>query len=238
MPRSSHTEHHRREVSRVEGFSDAVFAFAITLLVVSLEVPRSFNELMHTMRGFPAFAVCFALLFQVWWRHYKFFRAYDLEDSYVIVLTGCLLFVVMFYVYPLKFLWSLPFAGLEGRRITDEVIRVDQLPMLFLIYGAGVTAVFGILALLYAHAYRQREALELTPLEILATRMQIYSNVGVAGVGVLSIVIAVVCGKVAPNLVGIAGYAYGAIGLVEWRVGELHGRRRAALISTADTSRA
>ena len=126
MPRTSHTEHGRREVSRVEGFSDAVFAFAITLLVVSLEVPRSFNELMHTMRGFPAFAVCFALLFQVWWRHYKFFRAYDLEDSYVIVLTGCLLFVVMFYVYPLKFLWSLPFAGLEGRRITDEVIRVDQ----------------------------------------------------------------------------------------------------------------
>lgn len=236
MPKTSRVEHYRREVSRVEGFSDAVFAFAITLLVVSLEVPRTFHELIQAMRGFPAFAVCFALLFQVWWRHYRFFRAYDLEDSYVISLTGCLLFVVMFYVYPLKFLWSLPFAGVEGRRITDEVIRVDQVPMLFLIYGAGVAAIFGILALLYAHAYRMREALSLTPLETLATRMQIYSNVGIAGVGILSIAVALVCGKLAPNLVGIAGYVYSAIGLVEWRVGDYHGRMRARLVSTADTS--
>ena len=33
--------HH--EVTRLEGFSDAVFGFALTLLVVSLEVPNSFE---------------------------------------------------------------------------------------------------------------------------------------------------------------------------------------------------
>jgi uncharacterized membrane protein len=229
MPKTSRAEHYRREVSRVEGFSDAVFAFSITLLVVSLEVPRTFHELMQAMRGFPAFAVCFALLFQVWWRHYKFFRSYDLEDTPVIALTGVLLFVVMFYVYPLKFLWSLPFASLEGRTITDEVIRVSQVPGLFLIYGAGVVAVFGILALLYAHAYRKREMLELTPIEILSTRVQIYSNVGIAGIGILSMVIALICWKMAPNLTGIAGYIYTGIGLVEWRVGEYQSRMRAKL---------
>src|SRR6267143_1298112 len=35
------------EISRIEGLSDAVFAFAVTLLVVSLEVPKTFNDLVQ-----------------------------------------------------------------------------------------------------------------------------------------------------------------------------------------------
>src|SRR2546421_11258474 len=111
----------RREVSRVEGFSDAVFGFAVTLLVVSLEVPKTFQDLILMMRGLPAFAVSFALLFQIWWRHYRFFRNYDLEDGYVITLTGLLLFVVLFYVYPLKFLWRAFFSPIVGG-VSDEVL--------------------------------------------------------------------------------------------------------------------
>jgi len=40
-----------REISRLEGLSDAVFGFAITLLIVSLEVPKTSSELIAT--GFP-----------------------------------------------------------------------------------------------------------------------------------------------------------------------------------------
>ena len=220
---------HRREVSRVEGFSDAVFAFAITLLVVSLEVPKTYHELMAVMRGFPAFAICFALLFQVWWRHYRFFRTYDLEDSYVIVLTGVLLFVVLFYVYPLKFLWSLVFSPLEGRGLTEEIITRAQVPTLFVIYGAGIIAVFSILALLHRHAYRLRDRLELSDEAVLDTRQRISSNVGVASVGAVSIAVAIVCQLFAPNLIGLAGYTYGLVGVVEWRVGRHHARMRRAL---------
>src|ERR1041385_3265155 len=94
------------EPSRIEGLSDAVFGFAVTLLVVSLEVPKTFAELMLAMRGFGAFAICFALLILVWYNQYKFFRRYGLQDNYTVVLNAGLLFVVLFYVYPLKFLFS------------------------------------------------------------------------------------------------------------------------------------
>src|SRR5271167_2798365 len=97
------------EITRLEGFSDAVFAFAVTLLVVSLEVPKTFTELLAAMRGFAAFAVCFALLADVWYNHYRFFRRYGLQDPWTVFLNCVLLFFVLFYVYPLKFLFSTVF---------------------------------------------------------------------------------------------------------------------------------
>ena len=102
------------EISRVEGFSDAVFAFAVTLLVVSLEVPRTFNELAGAMRGFSPFAVCFTLLIVIWREHYVFFRRYGLQDNTTIWLNAALLFVTLFYVYPLKFVFTLVLSGLTG----------------------------------------------------------------------------------------------------------------------------
>jgi uncharacterized membrane protein len=65
------TEH---DVTRLEAFSDAVFGFAITLLVVSLEVPNSFDELMQVMRGLPVFAITFAILLMIWQEHHGLFK--------------------------------------------------------------------------------------------------------------------------------------------------------------------
>ena len=63
-------------VSRIEGLSDAVFGFAVTLLVVSLEVPRTFDDLAAMMLGLPAFAITFTLLVLSWFAHYRFVRRY------------------------------------------------------------------------------------------------------------------------------------------------------------------
>lgn len=217
--------HRRREVSRIEGFSDAVFAFALTLLVVSLEVPKTFNEMLELFRGLPAFAVSFAMLYQVWWRHYRFFRNYDIEDSVVIVLTGILLFVVLFYVYPLKFIWSLAFSGVVGQHVEANAVTREQAPFLFAGYGLGFAAVFGILAALYAHAYRLRTTLALTPAELLRTRVEIYRNIGYVGFGVLSTVIAAVTARFAPSLLGFAGFVYFGIGILETAIGTYEGRQ-------------
>ncbi len=106
MPLASLLAFRRRshEILRIEAFSDAVFAFAITLLIVALEVPRTFDELSLALQGFFAFAISFALLFLIWYKQNKFFRNYGLDDPLTVTLNGVLLFVVLFYVYPLKFL--------------------------------------------------------------------------------------------------------------------------------------
>lgn len=95
-----------REMNRIEAVSDVVFGFALALLVVSLQVPHTYADLITAMSGFPAFAFTFAALMYVWVRHYYFFRYYGLDDLTTIVLNTVLLFLVLFYVYPLKFLFS------------------------------------------------------------------------------------------------------------------------------------
>jgi uncharacterized membrane protein len=98
-------------MNRIEAVSDVLFGFALTLLFVSLEVPRTCADLTNAVRGFPVFAILMA----VWSRHYYFFRYCGLGDPATIVLNTPLLFVVLFYVYPLKFLFANN--GLHARRI-------------------------------------------------------------------------------------------------------------------------
>jgi len=222
------------EITRVEGFSDAVFAFAVTLLVVSLEVPRTFHELSAAMRGFFAFAVCFTLLIVIWREHYVFFRRYALQDAVTLWLNAALLFVMLFYVYPLKFLFALVLAPLTGTPTevrmpgggTEPAIEPSQIPSLFLIYGGGVIALYALLALLYAHAYRLRRELVLTPLETFDTRASIRAHLLAAGIGVLSIAVAL---TVPLRFVGLAGFVYFLFGPVLAIHGTWTGKRRRRL---------
>jgi uncharacterized membrane protein len=78
----------RHEISRLEAFSDAVFAFALTLLVVSLDVPKSYAELITLMTGFVPFAASFALLTWIWYEHNVFFRKYGLQDPWTTALNA------------------------------------------------------------------------------------------------------------------------------------------------------
>jgi len=188
------------DVWRVEGFSGAVFAFAVTLLVVSLEVPNPFDELLATMRGFFAFAVCFALLLSVWYEHYKFSRRYGLRDNLTLYLNAALLFLVLFYVYPLKFLFTLLADQLLG--FSEEVIESSQVPLLMLIYGVGFVALQLVFMMFYWHAYSLRAILELDAHESSVTREEIQGFLVNVSVGLVSIFIALLGGEAASSWAG------------------------------------
>jgi uncharacterized membrane protein len=207
------------EITRLEGFSDAVFAFAVTLLVVSLEVPKSFHELMAAMRGFLAFGVCFALLADVWFNHYRFFRRYGVQTPWAIFLNCVLLFFVLFYVYPLKYLWFAIFS--HGGQIEAHQART-----LFMIYGSGYAAVFLVLALLYRHAWSKREELALNDLEKLKTRHSMIDHFAMVAVGLTSVLLAVVLPL---QWIGLAGYFYFVIGIYFAAAGSIFGKKERLL---------
>jgi uncharacterized membrane protein len=167
LPKARHTDN-----TRLEAFSDAIFGFAATLLVVSLDVPSTYDELVKNLSGFVSFGVSFAFLVAIWSIHREFFRRYPLGDTRMMILNMILLFVVLFFVYPLKFLAKLMVAFFLRGIITTEPMQMgySQLGGLFSIYGAGWTAVFGCFALMYAHARKRAEVLDFGPDDVARAR--------------------------------------------------------------------
>jgi uncharacterized membrane protein len=209
------------EISRLEGLSDAVFAFAVTLLVVFLEVPETFDELLRVLRGFFAFAVCFSILFWVWYDHYRFFRRYGLADGVTTTLTGALLFIVLFYVYPMKFLFTMLFDQLFGDT-TVQAIQPRQAPLLMTVYGAGFIAVQVVFVLLHLRAYGLADTLELDTYELLTTRAEIQGFALNAVVGLASILIVVIGG---PDAAFWSGMTYVLIMPLQFLNGRVMGAR-------------
>lgn len=179
-----------REISRVEGLSDAVFGFAITLLAISLEVPKTSGEVLHALRGVGAFAITFLLLFSLWRSQYTFFRRYGIEDNKVVMLTGALLFVLLVFVYPLKFIMAtmtdklLGVVGFPDPNFHRATVLPDHdIPLLFGVFGLGFAGVFGVFNAMYRHAYSLRDRLQLDAIECFDTLEQLRVTAVLVGLG-------------------------------------------------------
>jgi uncharacterized membrane protein len=153
--------------SRLEGFSDGVFALAATLLVVTLEVPSDYDELLETVAGFPAFGLAFASLISLWAGHRQFFAHHPLGDGWTVIINAVLLFIVVLYVYPLKLLAEV-IANRFFWTSTDEVLAMDagEVRGLYLIFGAALVAISFSMAALYLRAWQLRAERDLGPDDI------------------------------------------------------------------------
>jgi hypothetical protein len=156
------------------------------------------------------------MLAYIWYAQYTYFRRYDFEDVWVVILNLGLLFVVLVYVYPLKFLYVAAFNPSQAQ------LGPGQAPQLFVIYGVGFAAVFVLLSLLYGHAYRSRVSLDLSPMQAYEARAAIVLYGSIAAIGILSALIAFVL----PNQSSLAGFVYFLIAVPSATVGTLVGRRR------------
>ncbi len=197
------------DMTRTETFTDAAFAFALTLLVVSIDsIPASYDELLAAVQGIPAFGLACALLFLFWYGHWNWSRRYGLEDFPSIVLSFVLVFVVLCYVYPMRYITSIFVGWISGDRIDAEAhqsLSLDELYGVFTVYSIGFVALCGIVLLLYLRAWTRRDDLELDAKERHVTRTEIGTWAILGGVGCIAILMGLFA---PPRLYTVPGWAY------------------------------
>jgi uncharacterized membrane protein len=231
MPHAIPFRNRAHEVSRIEAFSDVIFGFAISLLVVSLEAPKTYAQMMEVLRGFLPFTICFWIFIDIWFEHHHFYKRYALQDKTTMGLNTFLLFVILFYVYPLKYMFTLDTQSLMGQRVD---LPPGGATVLFTIYGIGVTAVFWLLAAMYGNAWRHRAVLQLNAVEEIDTLERVYDNFFMGLFGVISISLA------HSPWSRFAGGVYFLIcipkTLVPWTMGVKRSKREAAMLAVADAA--
>ena len=107
-------------IERIAFFSDAVFAIAITLLVIEIKAPKiisgdsdhivweKFRERLPELFGL---LVSFWLIASVWMRHHQLFKYIDKYDKKFIVINLWLLFTIILFPFSTSFLFNSIFEG-------------------------------------------------------------------------------------------------------------------------------
>lgn len=222
------------QVTRLEAFVDAAFAFALTLLVISIDaIPRSLDELVEALKGAPAFAASFAQIALVWFAHVRWSRRYGLEDTRSTLLSLLLVFLVLVFVYPLKMMFGLFFSWLSGGWIPwpARIESFRDIATLFAVYGAMFASLSWCLARLFANALRRRAEIGLDLDEAARTAGDVASWHFAAGVGLLSMTVALSMPADTPYWAGgLPGFVYVLMNLTflvdRWATGRA--RRRLA----------
>ncbi len=199
------------EVTRLDTFIDAAFAFVLTLLVISFdEIPSNYAEMMAAAKRIPAFAASFAIIMMFWLPHRRWSRRYGLENSTTILLSLTLILVVLVYVYPLRTIFESMFSSLSGDYLSSSfrIENTDEGRGILVFYSAGFFAISLVFNQLYRATMRSSTLLALNQIELRRTRINMHAWAVAATFGLLSILVALV---VADAWVSVAGYIYFAL---------------------------
>jgi uncharacterized membrane protein len=96
-----------RDTSRVEAFSDGVFAIAMTLLVLDIKVPHDIvppntlpQALSHQWPVYLAFLTSFATILIMWINHHRLFTHISRCDDRLLFFNGLLLLGIVLVPFP------------------------------------------------------------------------------------------------------------------------------------------
>jgi len=138
--------------SRLDAFTDAAFAFAVSLLVIGgARAPDDIDTLVAALGDIPAFAFGFAIMAMFWLGHVRWRRLRGSEGDWLAtLLTLVLIFLTLIYVQPLRGM-----AAATGQWFTGQGsgFRGD-LTDLFAVYGTGFVAMSLTMVALYFEASR------------------------------------------------------------------------------------
>ena len=137
--------------SRLDNFTDAAFAFAVTLLVIGgAGAPQSFDQLVGALGDIPAFAFGFAVVALFWTSHLRWRQLRGQDDALSMLLTLLLVFLTLIYVQPLRGM-----AAATGKWFTGQGGGFGgSLSGLFAVYGTGFVAMSLTMAALFSDALR------------------------------------------------------------------------------------
>lgn len=196
------------QVTRLETFVDAAFAFSLTLLVIfTNDLPQTAAELREAMKRVPTFIACFAVLMMFWAAHNRWSRRTGLEDAKAMLLSLSVVLVVMVYVYPLRMVVSSFLSLVTGGWLPNELgfaegALMRDLQTAFLVYAVGFGMLAWLLWRLNAHALAHADVLSLDANERHLLRTEVGSHAILATVSAVAFLIALLLYWLEPSLPG------------------------------------
>jgi uncharacterized membrane protein len=178
------------ETARLAALSDAVFALAATLLVVTLEVPSSYADLREAMAGFPAFALAFGGIVSLWYAHRQFFIRYPMGDVWTTAINSVLLFIVLLYVYPLKLMAEVVADRILGVGPATAPTERHEIQGLLVIFGIAVVATAVVMLGLQLRAWQRRVDLGLGDGDLEVLRLDAIYLASLGGIALASMLTA------------------------------------------------
>src|SRR5437016_8742479 len=145
------------EMTRLETFIDAAFAFAITMLVIAAErIPDDIETLLAAFKNVPAFIASIIVLGIFWRGHWLWSRRYGLEDGISILISWAMIVTILIYIYPLKAIFSAIWFLLSSGRVGHSLgaHSESQVRSLFALFAIGFTAIALEVVLLNLRAWQ------------------------------------------------------------------------------------